>query len=170
MREILTAASAAGVAVAFGSPIGGVLFSIEVRSSTTVTRRVSKQDRKWVIHSVSKPCGGAFSVHLLQRLLSRYLCEKIQFFAAELLLSGHEPIPHWETSHFFKSLTIVIGISSKLYTSLSLGSLVDYMGLSSSSSIYRSWRFAENSLPTPLKRRLWFSLCLQQCLAILINF
>lgn len=31
MREIITAASAAGVAVAFGSPIGGVLFSIEVR-------------------------------------------------------------------------------------------------------------------------------------------
>ncbi|KAF8740180.1 hypothetical protein AX14_008366 [Amanita brunnescens Koide BX004] len=29
MREIITAASAAGVAVAFGSPIGGVLFSIE---------------------------------------------------------------------------------------------------------------------------------------------
>ena len=33
MREITTAASAAGVAVAFGSPIGGVLFSIEVRLS-----------------------------------------------------------------------------------------------------------------------------------------
>ena len=33
MREILTASSAAGVAVAFGSPIGGVLFSIEVRPS-----------------------------------------------------------------------------------------------------------------------------------------
>lgn len=30
MKEIVTAASAAGVAVAFGSPIGGVLFSIEV--------------------------------------------------------------------------------------------------------------------------------------------
>lgn len=33
-REIITAASAAGVAVAFGSPIGGVLFSIEEMSHT----------------------------------------------------------------------------------------------------------------------------------------
>lgn len=33
MREILTASSAAGVAVAFGSPIGGVMFSIEEMSS-----------------------------------------------------------------------------------------------------------------------------------------
>ncbi|KAI0786594.1 chloride channel [Abortiporus biennis] len=33
MREILTASSAAGVAVAFGSPIGGVLFSIEEMTS-----------------------------------------------------------------------------------------------------------------------------------------
>ncbi|KAJ9118570.1 hypothetical protein QFC22_003790 [Naganishia vaughanmartiniae] len=32
MRELLTAASAAGVAVAFGSPIGGVLFAIEEMS------------------------------------------------------------------------------------------------------------------------------------------
>lgn len=35
MREIITAASAAGVAVAFGSPIGGVLFSIEVGALNT---------------------------------------------------------------------------------------------------------------------------------------
>ncbi|TFK25180.1 voltage-gated chloride channel [Coprinopsis marcescibilis] len=34
MRESITAASAAGVAVAFGSPIGGVLFSIEEMSHT----------------------------------------------------------------------------------------------------------------------------------------
>lgn len=33
MREIVTAASAAGVGVAFGSPIGGVMFSIEVRGA-----------------------------------------------------------------------------------------------------------------------------------------
>lgn len=31
MREVVTAASAAGVAVAFGSPVGGVLFAFEVR-------------------------------------------------------------------------------------------------------------------------------------------
>lgn len=37
-REILSAASAAGVAVAFGSPIGGVMFSLEELSSFFPTR------------------------------------------------------------------------------------------------------------------------------------
>jgi H+/Cl- antiporter ClcA len=34
LREIITAASAAGVAVAFGAPIGGVMFSIEEMTNT----------------------------------------------------------------------------------------------------------------------------------------
>jgi H+/Cl- antiporter ClcA len=40
MRDIVTAASAAGVAVAFGSPIGGVIFSIEARKSLHATLEV----------------------------------------------------------------------------------------------------------------------------------
>lgn len=54
MREIITAASAAGVAVAFGSPIGGVLFSIEVPvppiSCICNFKRVSTGDEPNVSH------------------------------------------------------------------------------------------------------------------------
>ncbi|EIE83483.1 hypothetical protein RO3G_08188 [Rhizopus delemar RA 99-880] len=42
MREILTASSAAGVAVAFGSPIGGVLFALEEMSNTFPNRTMWK--------------------------------------------------------------------------------------------------------------------------------
>lgn len=42
MREILTASSAAGVAVAFGSPIGGVLFAIEEMSHNFTNKTMWK--------------------------------------------------------------------------------------------------------------------------------
>ncbi|KAI9336269.1 chloride channel [Pilaira anomala] len=42
MKEILTASSAAGVAVAFGSPIGGVLFALEEMSTTFPNRTMWK--------------------------------------------------------------------------------------------------------------------------------
>jgi chloride channel 3/4/5 len=42
MREILTASSAAGVAVAFGAPVGGVLFSIEEMSGTLRARTLGR--------------------------------------------------------------------------------------------------------------------------------
>ncbi|KAH8806845.1 Cl-channel protein [Flagelloscypha sp. PMI_526] len=50
MREVITAASAAGVAVAFGSPIGGVLFSIEAMNPFRTGKLVLFQvtyDRDW---------------------------------------------------------------------------------------------------------------------------
>lgn len=42
MREMLTASSAAGVAVAFGSPVGGVLFALEEMTSTFTNRSMWK--------------------------------------------------------------------------------------------------------------------------------
>lgn len=56
-REVLSAAAASGISVAFGSPVGGVLFSLEVMSMSVVFRAPLTKTSNCLITFRTKQCG-----------------------------------------------------------------------------------------------------------------
>jgi chloride channel 3/4/5 len=81
-REILSASAAAGVGVAFGSPIGGVLFSLEEMSNYFPLKTM------WRSY---------FCALVATAVLAVSIPEYPQI--AWLILVGHEPFPNWSTCH-----------------------------------------------------------------------
>lgn len=65
MREMLSVACSAGLSVAFGAPIGGVLFSYEVGQSQSGGFKLTK-DRRSAPTFPGASCGGPFSAPSLQ--------------------------------------------------------------------------------------------------------
>ena len=65
MRELLSAGCSAGLSVAFGAPIGGVLFSYEVGDCMTIVGSSSCHDRKSARTSLARFSGGRFCAHCL---------------------------------------------------------------------------------------------------------
>ena len=61
-REVLSAAAAAGISVAFGSPIGGVLFSLEVNQRILFWRLVTYVDSNFPTTFQTRRCGRVLSV------------------------------------------------------------------------------------------------------------
>lgn len=116
MREIVTAASAAGVAVAFGSPIGGVMFSIEVRIyPSAFCIRLSSDG--WV-----QEMSHVFSIRTMWRSFFCALVATVTLSAMNPFRTGKLvlfQVTYDRDWHFFEIIFFVIlgifGVSDRIY-------------------------------------------------------
>jgi hypothetical protein len=106
-REILSACAAAGVAVAFGSPIGGVLFSLEVSrwySQYYNAKQLTTRPGNVKLLSSQDPveklllCSGSNS-----STIRTYIPHPLSATQAHKCL-GHEPLPYRPTRHVHREL------------------------------------------------------------------
>ncbi len=78
MRELLSAGCASGLSVAFGAPIGGVLFAYEVNRPVNILTLYTHIRRKLVHTFLARCCGGPFCVRYLLPSFSKHSIRPVQ--------------------------------------------------------------------------------------------
>lgn len=96
-REVLTATAAAGVAVAFGSPIGGVIFSLEVLYFDSLWLEDANSYRKWRRIFLLRPSGEVIFAPWSQQACWPYVEPTVRFEV--LTHPGNESVPNRAASH-----------------------------------------------------------------------
>jgi chloride channel 3/4/5 len=122
MREILSASSAAGVAVAFGSPIGGVLFSLEEMSANFPNKTMLRSFfcaliATMVLQVSTGECGRRYICTVC--LLIKFLQAMNPFRTGKLVMFQVTYDRDWHFFEYFFTVIIgIFGVSKAMYASM----------------------------------------------------